>query len=72
MVAVNLTAPILIAARDAGPIKRGAAIVGVSSTAVLYGSPGEYPDDAATKNRSGVFKGFALEHGLPEASGRPA
>ena len=62
MVAVNLTAPILIAGQAARRMTRGAAIVNVTSAAVKYGSPGEYADYAATKGGLEVFtKGLAME-----------
>ncbi|MCK0166304.1 SDR family oxidoreductase [Jannaschia sp. S6380] len=62
MVAINLTAPILVAAGAAARMARGGAIVNISSAAARFGSPGQYVDYAATKGGLEVFsKGLAQE-----------
>ncbi|CTQ50396.1 SDR family oxidoreductase [Jannaschia donghaensis] len=62
MVAINLTSPILVAGQAARRMKRGAAIVNVSSAAARFGSPNQYVDYAATKGGLEVFsKGLAQE-----------
>ncbi|PWJ19257.1 SDR family oxidoreductase [Jannaschia seohaensis] len=62
MVAINLTAPMLVAAQSARRLGPGAAIVNVSSAAARFGSPGQYADYAATKGGLEVFsKGLAQE-----------
>lgn len=62
MVAINLTSPMLVAGQAARRMKRGAAIVNVSSAAARLGSPGQYADYAATKGGLEVFsKGLAQE-----------
>ncbi|MGB3553806.1 MAG: SDR family oxidoreductase [Jannaschia sp.] len=62
MVAVNLTAPILVAAEAARRMKAGAAIVNISSAAARLGSPNQYADYAATKAGLEVFsRGLAQE-----------
>ena len=62
MVAINLTAPMLVAGQAARRMTRGSAIVNVSSAAARFGSPGQYVDYAATKGGLEVFsKGLAQE-----------
>jgi glucose 1-dehydrogenase len=62
MVTINLTSPILVAGAAARRMRRGAAIVNVSSAAARFGSPGQYVDYAATKGGLEVFsKGLAQE-----------
>lgn len=62
MVAINLTAPILVAGQAARRMTRGGAIVNISSAAARFGSPGQYADYAATKGGLEVFsKGLAQE-----------
>ena len=62
MVAVNLTAPILVAGQAVRRMGDGGAIVNVSSAATKFGSPGQYADYAATKGGMEVFtKGLAQE-----------
>ena len=75
IVAVNLTAPILVAGQAVRRMRDGGAIVNVSSAAAKHGAPGQSVDYAAAKAGLEVFaKGLALEvagRGIRVATVRP-